>query len=59
MNICPSQKKKKLWASVRNDFQWKAMIAEDVFNEQVSPSLCSALRCCKNNVNIFGQQRQR
>ena len=33
----------KLWTSVRNDFQGKAMIAEHMLNEQVSPSL--AVHC--------------
>ena len=45
----------RLRASVRNNFQWRAMIAENAFNEQVSPSLCSALCCCRNNVHILCQ----
>ena len=35
----------KLRASIRDDFQWTAMIAEHMLHEQFSPGLCSAL-CC-------------
>ena len=38
-----------LRASVRNDFQWKAMIAKNMLHDQVSPSLCVALGCSTNS----------